>query len=55
MAPALKDLNCNCLLITMKQISQNIGKLLLELLTTSLDGSSLGLKHYPGGEQQPPY
>lgn len=40
-------------LISLKQISPNIGKLLLELLTTSLDSSSLGLEHWLGGEDQP--
>lgn len=55
MALALRDLICNCLLITQQQIFQTISKLLLELLTSSLDCSSLGLKHCPGGEHQPPY
>lgn len=53
MTPAFKDLNCTYLLIPPKHISQIIGKSLLEWLTTSLDGSSLGLKHYPGREGQP--
>lgn len=55
MAPALKDLTYNFfLIITLQKISPLTGKFLLELLTTSLDGSSQGLKHCPGGEHQTP-